>query len=84
MFVKSSVLWRCDHCGGAAWWTIIDSEAYYYCKAQCAGFTQLPLDLAGEECYLDKVVSVSGPESEAEALESNRLWDSRSESLPWE
>ena len=78
MFERSSVLWKCDDCGGPAWWTVIDGAPHYYCKVQCAGFTQLPLDLGSEECYLDRVVSVSALDAEARGLPYNQRWDPRS------
>ena len=36
-------LWRCDDCGGPAWWTFIDGVAHYICKSSCDGFLQLDL-----------------------------------------
>ncbi len=48
--MKAAVpLWVCDHCLGPAVWTIIRDEVYYHCERQCDGFSQLDLDLFGEE-----------------------------------
>lgn len=52
-------LWRCDFCGGPAWWTIHLGEAIYYCKEQCDGFTQLNLFEAHDQYDSSRAESLS-------------------------
>jgi len=53
-----SVLWKCDYCGGPAFWTVINGEAWYRCKSLCARFATVDLWEDGE--YIDRVGSVRG------------------------
>ncbi len=41
-------LWRCDHCGGRAAWTLDrHGDPWYICEKNCKGFAQG--DLFGQE-----------------------------------
>ncbi len=54
-----SVLWRCDDCGGPAWWTIDqEGEPWYLCKDTECRLVEV-LDFWDTIEYLDKVGSVS-------------------------
>ncbi len=60
---------RCDHCGGLAWWNLVEGEVYYICQGRCEGFEADPgVDMDAPSLYLDSVVSVSASEREREAL----------------
>ena len=61
--MKVTPLWRCEDCGGPAWWTFLDGVAHYKCKRGCRGFTQLGLfddrlDAEGSVAHVDRDGSV--------------------------
>jgi len=58
--MRDSVLWRCNFCEGPAWWTFINDEPFYSCKARCGGFMQNSLFDTGDiMIYKREGVSVS-------------------------
>jgi len=76
------VLWRCDDCGGAAKWTMINGHPHYICNnEECAQWRQL--DMWPSSRYIDSVGSVSGL-AEAEARATARKETTRlEEELPF-
>ncbi len=56
---KSLPLWKCDHCGNAAVWTMINGYPHYHCEAECEGFMNTSLDMGDGFEYVDRPGSVS-------------------------
>ena len=38
MSVNNVPIWECEDCGGPAKWTLVGSQTYVHCEAQCDGF----------------------------------------------
>jgi len=43
ILAKDYVLWKCDHCGGPAVWTMFRGVPFYHCESQCEEFSQMEL-----------------------------------------